>query len=553
MNIKKLSALVIVTAAVGGGLYYYNSDTTKVVAQDDSVLAKNNKTLVYCVARGPRALSPALVADGTSYNATSRIIYNRLFENEPGSTVIMPALATSYDVSPDGKEYTVHLRKGVKFQGNEIFTPTRDFNADDVVFTFNRMLKDDSAYHNVNNATYPYWNGMNFSGLIDHVEKVDNDTVKFYLKEPNVTFIPDLSMDVLSIYSKEYADVLTKMGHQEYIDSKPVGTGPWKLENVIPDTSLRYTANLDYFRGAPKIGTVIFSITPDSNARISKLLTGACDIIDRPDSANLDDVIAKNNLQTNLQTGLNVAYIGLNTEWGPLKNPEVRKALDMAIDKKAIAKIIYNDQVTVDNHILTPTLIGYDANAKTDSYNPEMAKKLLAEAGYPNGFDIEIFVQPVARTSNPNPRRTAELIQQDWDKIGVHTTLRTTEYQEFIKQTRAGNFQAGTYGWSGDNGDTDNFLAPLLSGPYIGKNNYTRWNNPEFNQLVAEGRVTTDPAKRADIYRKAEQLAMDQYPMIVIGHSKILTIMNQRVKNYKQTPFGFLELYGVDVQDPAKK
>ncbi|WP_222987706.1 ABC transporter substrate-binding protein [Psittacicella hinzii] len=513
-----------------------------------------DKTLTFCIGRSPRALSPALVADGASYNSSSRIIFNRLVENVRGSTELEPALAESWEVSPDAKEVTLHLRKGVKFNNNDIFTPTRDFNADDVLFTFNRMLENDHPYHSVSNATYPYWNIMGFSSLINHLEKIDDYTVKVYLNSPNVTFISDLAMDVLSIYSAEYADYLLNTLHKpELIDQKPLGTGPWKLDQYIKDTAIRYVINPDYFRGPAKIGTVIFSITPDPTARLAKVITGQCDFMEAPNLADQDKVIKRYGLKTNLQTGLNVAYIALNNENKYLQDVRVRQALDMAIDKKAIAKLVYDNQVVTDNHVITSTMTGYDPDLKGNSYDPEKAKELLAQAGYPNGFDITIFVQPVARSSNPNPSRTAELIQQDWKKIGVNATLKTTEYQEFIKQTREGNFDAGTYGWSGDNGDTDNFLSPLLSSGSIGKSNYSRWQNEEFDRLVVAGRTTADPEMRAMIYRQAEHVFFREQPFIVLGHSELLSIMRPELVGYKQTPFGFIEFYGVDKVTPKTK
>ncbi|WP_262407790.1 ABC transporter substrate-binding protein [Psittacicella hinzii] len=547
MSLKKtLISFAGLAAVVGGVAAYMNSGKN---IDDKRVTATNDKTLVFCIGRSPRALSPAIVADGTSYNSSSRVIFNRLVENERGSTKLIPALAESWEVSEDSLEVTLHLRKGVTFNDNDIFTPTREFNADDVIFTFSRMLDKDNPYNKVGGGNYPYWNIMGFSSLVNHLEKVDDYTVKVYLNQPNVTFVSDLAMDVLSIYSKEYADFLLSEGKPELIDQKPIGTGPWKLDTYIKDTAIRYTVNPNYFRGQADIGTLIYSITPDPTSRLAKVITGQCDFMEAPNSIDQATVIDKYNLKTSLQTGLNVAYLALNNDLEVLKDVRVRRALDMAIDKEAIAKLVYNDQVVVDGHVLTSTMLGYDPDLKVAKYDPEEAKKLLAQAGYPNGFSIKIFVQPVSRSSNPNPRRTAELIQQDWKKIGVEATLETTEYNEFIKQTRAGNFETGTYGWSGDNGDSDNFLTPLLSSGSIGKSNYSRFNNSEFDRLVELARTTADTDERAKIYAQAERVFVENQPFIVIGHSMLLAIMRPEVLDYKYTPFGFVEFYGVKLAD----
>ncbi|WP_245958040.1 ABC transporter substrate-binding protein [Psittacicella melopsittaci] len=547
---KTLFSLVTLGVVVGGVAAYMNSPKTVVAGEALHGYLNEDKTLVFCIGRSPRALSPAIVADGTSYNSSSRVIFNRLVENERGSTSLVPALAESWEVSPDSKVVTLHLRKGVKFNDNDIFTPTRDFNADDVIFTFDRMLNADNPYNKVSGGNYPYWRMMGFGSLINHLEKVDDYTVKVYLNQPNVTFVSDLAMDVLSIYSKEYADQLLEQGHPEYIDQKPIGTGPWKLDQYVKDTAIRYVINPNYFRGPADIGTLIYSITPDPTSRLAKVITGQCHFMEAPNSADQAEVIKKYNLKTSLQTGLNVAYIGLNNDREFLKDVRVRKALDMAIDKRAIARLVYNDQVVTDGHVLTSTMLGYDPNLKVDTYDPEKGKQLLAEAGYPNGFEIKLFVQPVSRSSNPNPTRTAELIQQDWKQIGVNATLVTDEYNNFIKRTREGDFDAGTYGWSGDNGDSDNFLTPLLSTQSIEKSNYSRFSNAEFDELLYLGRTTADTQERAKIYAQAEQVFVEHQPFIVIGHSMLLAIMRPEVVDYKYTPFGFVEFYGVKLETP---
>lgn len=413
MRINKLAVTGVLLAGLIGYAGYYVNSGNPTTEDGNQVELHDGKTLVYCLNRSPKTLSPALSSDGPSFNAGSRVMFNRLIENVPGSVQIQPALAESWEISDDSREFIFHLRKGVKFNDNDIWKPTRDFNADDVLFSFNRALDPSNYWHSVNNARFPFWNAMNLPQLIEKVEKLDQYTVKITLSRPDVSFVTTLVLDATAIYSAEYAQYLRSIGRPELIDFKPIGTGPWKLDQMITDTAIRYFANPNYWQGRPHIDTLVYSITPDSNSRIAKLITGACQFISPPDSNDLEAIVKKYDLKVDLQTGLNTAYIALNTEWGPLKDPRVRHALNMAVDKKAIAKIIYNDLVTADDHLLTNTMSGYDSNAKIDTYNPEAAKKLLAEAGYPNGFDIEIFVQPVGRSSNPNPRRTAELVQQD--------------------------------------------------------------------------------------------------------------------------------------------
>lgn len=182
------------------------------------------KTLVYCSEGSPEGFNPQLFTSGTTYDASSVPIYNRLVEFKIGTTELQPGLAEKWDVSEDGKTYTFHLRKGVKWQSSKDFKPTRDFNADDVVFSFERQLDANNAYHKVSGGSYEYFEGMDMPKLIAKIEKVDDNTVRFVLNRPEAPFLADLGMDFASILSAEYADVMMKAGTPEKVDLNPIGT-----------------------------------------------------------------------------------------------------------------------------------------------------------------------------------------------------------------------------------------------------------------------------------------------------------------------------------------
>lgn len=505
-----------------------------------------NKTFINCVSRAPTSFSPALVIEGISYNASSQQIYDRLIEFKRGSTDIEPGLAKSWDISPDGLVYTFHLRKGVRFHSNKYFKPTRDFDADDVLFSFERQSDPNNPYHNVSKGTYPYYNAMKFPSLIKSVKKLDNDTVQITLSRPDATFLASLGMDFISIYSKEYADTLMKLGKPELIDTDPVGTGPFVFAGYKPDQAIRYFANKNYWKGKPDIDTLIFSIVPDATARYAKLQKGSCDMIDFPNPADLEKMKHDPKIQLLSQEGLNVAYIAFNTEKAPFNNVKVRQALNYATDKATIIKAVYQGAGVPAKNPLPPTIWGYNNNIKPYPFDLKKAKELLAEAGYPNGFESELWVQPVIRASNPNPRRTAEILQNDWAKIGVKVKLVSYDWGDYIKRTRAGEFTAGIYGWSGDNGDPDNFLSPLLSCANAnGSSNYSRWCNADFDKLLAEAITLSTKKERAPFYEKAQVIFHQQVPWIPIAHSVSYTPLSLRVRDYKQSPFGYTQFYGV--------
>lgn len=507
------------------------------------------KTFINCVSRSPTAFSPALTMDGQSYNASSQQVYNRLVEFVRGSVEIAPALAESWEISEDGLTYTFHLRKGVKFHTTKDYTPTREFNADDVLFSFHRQLDKEHPYHSVSKATYPYFNAMKFPKLLKAVEKVDDHTVKITLNYADSTFLASLGMDFISIYSAEYADKLLAAGKPELLDTTPIGTGPFVFAGYQLDQKIRFLANKDYWNGKADIDRLIFDIVPDATARYAKLQAGSCDMIDFPNVTDLEKMKTDPKVNLLSQEGLNIAYIAFNTEKAPFDNVKVRQALNYAVDKNAIIEAVYRGAGVAAKNPLPPTIWGYNNQITDYEYNPEKAKALLKEAGLEEGFSTQIWVQPVVRASNPNPRRMAELIQADWEKVGVKSELVSYEWGDYIKRTKAGELTAGTYGWSGDNGDPDNFLSPLFGSENVGNSNYARFSNAELDALLAKAVGLSDKAERAKLYEQAQVLLHEQAPWINVAHSIGFAPTSKRVIDYKQSPFGYSYFYGVKLAD----
>src|SRR5262245_11085839 len=243
--------------------------------------AADAKTLVYCSEASPEGFSPQLWDTGTTLDVV-RPVFNTLLDFKFGTTVIQSALAETWDVSDDALTYTFHLRKGVKFHGSKTFAPTRDFNADDVVFSFDRMMNKQNPYNGVSGGQYLYFEGMGMPDTMKSVEKVDDYTVKIVLSHPEAPFLADLAMGWASILSKEYADQLLKAGTPEQLDLVPIGTGPFIFVDYQKDATIRYKANANYFRGKQPIDKLIFAITPDAAVRKAKLEAGECDIIVGP-------------------------------------------------------------------------------------------------------------------------------------------------------------------------------------------------------------------------------------------------------------------------------
>ncbi|MEE4314282.1 MAG: ABC transporter substrate-binding protein, partial [Desulfofustis sp.] len=331
------------------------------------------KTLVYCSEGSPEGFNPAFYTAGTTFDTSSRAVYNRLVEFERGTTKVVPALAESWEVSEDGLEYTFHLRKGVKFHTTKEFTPTRDFNAEDVVFSFMRQHSPEHPFHKVSSGTYEYYGSMSMNDLIKDVVKVDDYTVKFLLNRPEAPMIANLGMDFASIFSKEYADTMMAAGTPEVIDQLPVGTGPFQLVAYQKDAVIRYAAHPDYWAGKAAIDNLVFAITPDASVRYEKLKAGECHVMPYPNPADIEAMSKDPEVNLLQQEGLNVGYLAYNTKMAPFDNVNVRKALNMAINKQAIIDGVFQGAGKIAKNPIPPTIWSYNDAVEDDPYDPEAA------------------------------------------------------------------------------------------------------------------------------------------------------------------------------------
>ncbi|VVE63928.1 peptide ABC transporter substrate-binding protein [Pandoraea captiosa] len=514
-----------------------------------------NKTLVYCSEGSPAGFDPGQLTTGTDFDPADAI-YNRLIAFVPGETGVMPSLAEKWDISPDNKVYTFHLRKGVKFHTTEYFKPTRDFNAEDVKFTFERMGDREMPFRKAYPAEFPYYVDMGLQADIERIEIVDPYTVRFVLKKVDAPFIQNLAMSFASILSKEYADKLLAANNPRDIALKPVGTGPFIFRSYTKDATLRMDGNKEYWNTnlPPKVGKLVFAITTDANVRIQKLKRNECQVVTYPRPADVDALKAEiqaqgksSKLKMPDQVGFNLGYVAYNVKKAPLDRVEVRQALDMAINKKAILQSVYGSAGQLSNGApMPPTQWSYDKNIKSASYDPEKAKALLDKAGV-KGVEITLWAMPVQRPYNPNGKLMAEMIQADWAKIGVKANIVTYEWGEYIKRAKAGEHDAMLIGWTGDNGDPDNWLGVLLGCDSMNGNNFSKWCDKPFDDLIKQARQTTDVKERTRLYTQAQQIFAQQLPFSPIAHSTQYKPMATNVKGFKLSPFSRNSFAGVSL------
>ncbi len=508
------------------------------------------KTLVYCSEGSPENFYPAINTTGTSFDANSQI-YSRLVDFERGGTTVVPGLAERWTVSPDGKEYTFFLRKGVKWHSNKNFKPTRDMNADDIIFAIERQWKEDNPYFKVTSANHSYFGDMGMDKLIKSVDKVDAMTVKVTLNKSDAPFLSGWAMEYAGVQSKEYADAMLKAGTPEKIDQEPIGSGPFYLVQYQKDAIIRYKAFPEYYAGKAKIDDLVFAITPDASVRWAKLQKGECHVMPYPNPADLDAMRKDPKVTVLEQAGLNVGYLAYNTTKKPFDDVRVRKAINMAINKQAIIDAVYLSSGVAAKNPIPPTQWSYNNAIKDDPFDPAAAQKLLAAAGLPNGFTTDLWAMPVQRPYNPNAKRIAELMQADLAKIGVKAEIKSFEWGEYRKRMQAGEHQMGMLGWTGDNGDPDNFLHTLLGCDAAKSNgsNVAKFCFQPFEDLVLKAKTITNTAERTKLYEQAQVVFKEQAPWFTIAHAVQLKPMRKEVIDFKLSPFGRHNFYGVDIRE----
>ena len=499
------------------------------------------RPLVYCAESSPEGFDPGMW-DSQGTNTVSKQIFQGLLGFKRGGTELEPLLASSWEISQDAKSLTFHLREGVKFQTTARFKPTRELNADDVIFTFTRFIDPSLPFNKAFPANFVYPNNLGLARLLEGIDRIDDHTVRFRLKEPNVAFASNFAMAWSSILPAEYAAQLLREGHASDINNYPVGTGPYVFRSYAKDDVLRLDPNPTYWRQR-QADRLIFSFSREANVRVQKLLAGECQVSAALRDVDVGTVAKRSDIKIEKIQALNISYLSFNMGKPPTNNRLVRIALDIAIDRNAIFKALFprGDAMQAVS-AFPPAIPGYDKTLKNE-YDPAKARQLLFDAGYGKGFDIDLWALPVARPTNPNGQLMAQLIQQDWAKIGVNAHIKTYEWGEYLKRANRGEHNVYMSGWSGETGDADEFLTPNLS--CAANKSGVKFCNKDFDRLINEARATADPEARKTLYVQAQQIFKRERPWITMAHSTVYIAMSKDVKGFVMSPNGAVNFEGV--------
>ncbi len=496
-------------------------------------------TLSVCTEASPEGFDVVQYNSLTTTNASADMLMNRLVEFDAEQGKLLPSLASSWSVSEDGLVYDFQLRDDVPFHQSADFKPSRKLAAEDVLFSFQRMLDPQHPWHQVAASGYPHAQSMQWPSLIAKIEAPDAHSVRITLTRRDATFLATLSMGFASIYPAEYAAQLLAAGTPQKLNSAPVGSGPFVFERYQKDAAVRYRANPDYFAGKPGVDRVIFAITPDSNVRLQRLRRGECQIALSPKPQDVQAIAGDAKLKSAQTAAFMTAFVGINSQHAPLDKPQVRQAINLAFDKASYVKAVFEGSAEPAQGPYPANTWSYAKDLPGYAHDPAKARTLLAEAGLADGFKTTIWTRPSGSLLNPNPNLGAQLLQADLAKIGVDAEIRVIEWGELIRRAKAGEHDLLFMGWAGDNGDPDNFLTPQFSCASVESGlNFARYCDETLDKLIADGKASSDQSERSRLYQQAQKIIQEQALWLPLAHPTAFALLSDKVQGYKVSPFG---------------
>jgi peptide/nickel transport system substrate-binding protein/oligopeptide transport system substrate-binding protein len=488
----------------------------------------------------PPTLDPARAADEASVAVVAQI-FDGLVEIDPGTGSPRPSLASSWDVSADGRTYTFHLRPGARFHNGRLL------DASDVVYSFERVLspavKSERRWvlSRIRGAD-DYWEGRTIR--VAGLRAVGASAVEIELLEPYGPFVSMLALEAAGVVPPEvYADP-----EEAYLRA-PVGAGPFRFVSWEPGVAIRLAANPDHHGGRPAIAGILFRILPSETTAFEEYLAGGLDVLGEIPGGRRAELAAARPDEFRHGAQPATAFIGFNHARGPLAGSRaLRRALNHAVDKESLCRVIQEGKDLPARGILPPGVAGFDPEGRGYPYDPGRARALLAEAGHPDGRGLPELT--LGYNTSESHRRACQRIQADLAAVGVKVALREYDAGALMRALvgdpeRGSDLDMFRMAWLADYPDADAFLTPTLestSTPLAG--NFGRYANPRFDALLAEARAASDPGRRLALFRQAERLAVDDAAWLFLYHYGDDTLVKPYVKGLVIPAFGeFLAPY----------
>ena len=453
-------------------------------------------------------LDPAQAKEGMSLNVTTEIMKG-LVGFRLGTFDVEPAIAQSWTTSPDGRRWIFTLKKGLTFSDG---TP---IDAAAVKFNFDRWRMLSDPYHA--NFDYPYYANTfgGFPGLIRDVQAPDASTVVFTLARPFSPFLNDLALPSFAIASPQ-----AMRNNLDGFADHPVGWGPYTLVEWVRGDHITLRANPAY-PISPQYKTVVILDTPDEATSVRDMQSSRVDVLVDPRPEDAETLSRTPGVTVYYEPANNNAYLAMNMDRKPFDKLPVRQAIAYALDVRQIVHDFYPASADVGDNWTPPGMSGENPDVKAYAVDLTRARALLASAGYRRGFTTELYYPSIPRPYMPEPKRVADEVKVQLKRIGINVIPRPLEWSAFLEKLKNGVHPMALAGWSGDNGDPDNFLYALLdkdSARRPNALNYAFWRDERFHELMIEGQASSDPATRARIYEEANAMVHEFVPSIPIVH-----------------------------------
>jgi peptide/nickel transport system substrate-binding protein len=511
------------------------------------VPAKVQDTFIFGAQGEPICLDPAIITDGIS----GRII-NQVFEGlvkfDKDTTNVVPGLAEKWTTSADGKVWTFTLRKGAKFHDGT------EFNADAVVKNFDYWKNTKNPLHDAQikaGQTFEYFDaqfgGFDADSIITEVKAVDPATVQITLKEPQGPFLNNLAMFVFVFWSPT---ALEKAGVNSC--KTPVGTGPYKFVEWKANEQVTLEAFADYWDkpNVAKMKKVIIRNIPNNSSRLLALSAGEIHGMEGMEPRDVTAVKGNPKFKLILRPANTTGYVAFNYKVKEFNDPKVRQAFAQAMNKAPIVDKFYGGTGQVTNQFQPPALWGYNKTIEDWKFDTAAAKKLLTDAGYPNGisevtFDgkkvpLEFWYMPVSRPYYPNPKDIATALAADWAKAGINVSLQTIDWATYLDKRKNGQLPLYMLGWTGDNGDPDNFVCYFfcLDAKDTPKANDGFFADKEISDILKKAAALVKKEERTPLYQQAEKLIHDRIVRLFIANNQPPLAFTANVEGYVPNPTG---------------
>lgn len=530
-----------------------------------------DNSLIYCTSVSGFSFNPQKADVGTNMNVVTEQIYDKLFEFDAATNSLKPKLVESYQISEDGKVITLKLRRKVAFHATEWFTPTRPFNAEDVVFSLNRMIgnveelpaldfNEDGqreAFHQnqyyayqfkANLAHYPYFESIALKNKIERISAVNDYTVKIHLVSPNQSVLAHLASQYAVILSKEYALQLNADENLAQLDLLPVGTGVYQLSNYVQNEYVRLKPHPKYWGKKANIENMVVDVSSNDTGRMAKYLNGECDVVALPKPSQRTIVPHNEIIES---PGANLAFLAFNMQKPAMKEIALRRRIAGAINRKRIADTLFYGAANVANNVLPNVLFPYSNQQRYQDHTTQEHSKKREKTDR-----LKLWVLDEKRVYNLHPLKMAELIRADLENVGIDVEIRTVSRTDVVQLSEDGqaDYDLILTGWLANNLDPNAFLSPILScRSRYEVTNLANWCNQEFDRWLELARLSEQPYVKIVIYKLMQSLLERELPILPLVNSNRILFVNPKIENAKVSPFGQVHLSELKLKHKEKK